>query len=147
MPGTFSPPPRVSDTDMHQSACVTHVPWCMPRSLTSSFLLRSVDGKTCPTFPGHAHPAILPYLVKGPWSTKSRENLETQHLKDNNARGTICIWSFYINVTDRAIHWKICKKGIEKNPARADSIYKARIVPIGLANPLTVYKMNAQNHS
>ena len=29
MPGTFSPPPRVSDPDMHHGTCVTHVPWCM----------------------------------------------------------------------------------------------------------------------
>ena len=38
MPGTFSPPPRVSDPDMHHGTCVAHVPWCMPGSLTSSFL-------------------------------------------------------------------------------------------------------------
>ena len=38
MQGTFSPPPRVSDPDMHHSTCVTHVPWCMSGSLTSGFL-------------------------------------------------------------------------------------------------------------
>ena len=38
MPGTFSPPSRLSDPDMHHGTCVTHVPWCMPRSLTSGFL-------------------------------------------------------------------------------------------------------------
>ena len=37
MPGTFSPPPRVSDADMYRGTCVTHVPWCMPGSLTCSF--------------------------------------------------------------------------------------------------------------
>ena len=26
MPGTFSPPPRVSDPDMHHGTCVMHVP-------------------------------------------------------------------------------------------------------------------------
>ena len=26
MPGTFSPPPRVSKPDMHHGTCVTHVP-------------------------------------------------------------------------------------------------------------------------
>ena len=36
MPGTFSPPLRVSDPDMHHSTNVTPVPWCMPGSLTSS---------------------------------------------------------------------------------------------------------------
>ena len=38
MPGTFSPPPRVSDPDMYHGTCATHVPWCMPGSLNSGFL-------------------------------------------------------------------------------------------------------------
>ena len=38
MPGTFSPSPQVSDPDMHHGTCVTHVPWCMPGSLTSGFI-------------------------------------------------------------------------------------------------------------
>ena len=45
MPITFSPPPRVSDPDMHHGTCVTHVPWCMPRSLNSGFLLKWWWGK------------------------------------------------------------------------------------------------------
>ena len=45
MPGTFSPPPRVSDPDMHHGTCVTHVPWCMPGSLTSGFLWSRQRGK------------------------------------------------------------------------------------------------------
>ena len=38
MPGTFSPPPRASDPDMHHGTCMTHVPWCMSGSLTHGFL-------------------------------------------------------------------------------------------------------------
>ena len=38
MPGTFSPPPRVSDPDMHHATCVTHVPGCISGSLTNGFL-------------------------------------------------------------------------------------------------------------
>ena len=34
----FSSPSRVSDPDMHHGTCVTHVPGCMPGSLTSDFL-------------------------------------------------------------------------------------------------------------
>ena len=45
MPGTFSPTPRVSDPDMHHGTCVTHVPWCMPGSLTSGFLWSRWRGK------------------------------------------------------------------------------------------------------
>ena len=66
MPGTFSPSQQVSDPDMHHGTCVTHVPWCMPGSLNSSFL-RNWRGKggggTLPAFPAHAQPAIL---RKGP---------------------------------------------------------------------------------
>ena len=43
--GTFSPPPRVSDPDMQHGTCVTHVLWCMPGSLTSSFLWSRWWGK------------------------------------------------------------------------------------------------------
>ena len=38
MPGTFSPPPQVSDPDMHHCTCVKHVPWCITGSLTSGFV-------------------------------------------------------------------------------------------------------------
>ena len=42
---TFSPPPLVSDHDMHYGMCLTHVPWCMPRSITSGFLWCRWRGK------------------------------------------------------------------------------------------------------
>ena len=45
MPGTFSPPPRLSDSAMHPDTCVTHVPWCMPGALTSGFLWSRWRGK------------------------------------------------------------------------------------------------------
>ena len=45
MPWTFSPLPLVSDPDMHHGACVTHASWCMPGSLTSSFLWSRWRGK------------------------------------------------------------------------------------------------------
>ena len=38
MPETFSRPPQVSDPDTYHGTCVTHVPWCMPGSLSSGFL-------------------------------------------------------------------------------------------------------------
>ena len=43
--GNVSPPPRVSDPDMHHGTCVTHGPWCMPRSLTRGFLWSHWWGK------------------------------------------------------------------------------------------------------
>ena len=59
MPGMFSPPSDTSDPDMHHGTCVTHVPWCMPESLTSVFLWSRRRGKTFPAFPAHAQPTIL----------------------------------------------------------------------------------------
>ena len=37
MPETFSPPPWVSNPDMHRSMYVTHMPWCIPGSLINGF--------------------------------------------------------------------------------------------------------------
>ena len=45
MPGTFLPPPPVRNPDMHHGTCMTHVPWCMSGSLTSSFLWSWRRGK------------------------------------------------------------------------------------------------------
>ena len=38
MTGTFSPPPRLSDPDMHHGTRVTHMSWSMPGSLTNVFI-------------------------------------------------------------------------------------------------------------
>ena len=66
MPGTFSPSPRVSDPNMHHGTCVTHMPWCMPGSLTSSAF--EVDGgEDVPGIPGACTTQIFTYLVRGPW--------------------------------------------------------------------------------
>ena len=75
MPGTLSPSPQVSDPDMHHGTCITHVPWCMLGSLTSGFLWNRRRGKTFPTFPAHAQPAILriwqeAHGMTSPWFTE-----------------------------------------------------------------------------
>ena len=45
MPGTFSPPPSVSNPDMHHGTCVAHVPWSMTGSLTNGFRWSRWRGK------------------------------------------------------------------------------------------------------
>ena len=45
MPGTFSPPPRVSYPDMRHGTCVMHVPRCMSGLLTSGFIWSRWRGK------------------------------------------------------------------------------------------------------
>ena len=59
MSETYSPPPQVSDPDMHHVTCVRHVPWCMPESLTCGFLWSRRQGKTLPALLAHAQPTIL----------------------------------------------------------------------------------------
>ena len=64
MPGTFSPPPRVSDPDMHHGTCVTHVPWCMPGSITSGFIWSQWRGKRS----RHSRRMRNPqFIVSGKW--------------------------------------------------------------------------------
>ena len=65
MPRTFSPPPRVSDPDMHHGKCVTHVPWHTPGSLISGFLW-SRCGENVPSTLGACATRNLTYLVRGP---------------------------------------------------------------------------------
>ena len=65
MPGTFSPPPWVSDPDMHHGTCVMHVPWCMMGSLTSGFLWRPWRGKRSRQS-WRMRNSQFTYLVRGP---------------------------------------------------------------------------------
>ena len=65
MPGTFFPPPQVSYPDIHHGTCITHVPWCMPGSLTSGFLW-SWWRENVPGFPGACATHNFTYLVRGP---------------------------------------------------------------------------------
>ena len=65
IPRTFFPPTWFSDPDMSHGTCVTNVLWCIPWSLTSGFLWKSVAGKTLPAFPAHAQTAILNIWQEG----------------------------------------------------------------------------------
>ena len=61
----LSPPPRVNDPDMHHGTCMTHVPWCMPGSLTSGFLWCRSRGNV-PGIAGACATRNFTYLVRGP---------------------------------------------------------------------------------
>ena len=68
IPGTICPPLRVSDPDMQQGTCVTHVPWCMPGSLTSHFCwIRRGGGGNVPGIPGACATRNFSYLVWCLW--------------------------------------------------------------------------------
>ena len=66
MPGTFPPPPRVSDPSMHHGTWVTHVPWCMPESVTSGFFCGWQFGReNVIDLPGACTTHNFTYLVRG----------------------------------------------------------------------------------
>ena len=83
MPGTFSPPPRVSDPDMHHDMCITHMPRCMPESLTPESVMISFEvggGENVPGIPGACTTRNFAYLVRGPWQNSDigiKENIHT----------------------------------------------------------------------
>ena len=52
---------------MHHGTCVTHVPWCMPGSLTSGFLWKRRRGGNFPGIPGACATCNITYLVRAPW--------------------------------------------------------------------------------
>ena len=83
MPGTFSPPLRVSDPDMHRCTCVTHVPWFSMGSLTGGFLWSRWQGNV-PGISGACATCNFTYLVRGPWSVLQfcKRFATTPHLVD-----------------------------------------------------------------
>ena len=66
MPGTFSPPPWISDPNMHHGTCAIHVPWYMPGLLTSGSLWSQWWGNVT-GIPGACATRNFTNLVRGPW--------------------------------------------------------------------------------
>ena len=99
MPGTFSPPLQVSDPDMHHGTCVSHVPWCLPGSLTSGFLWNRWRGKSSrhsrrmriqQFYVSSKRPIMV--LEEYPHYAHTRSHIRTHtHL---NMLYVACIWSF-----------------------------------------------------
>ena len=101
MPGTFSPSPQVSDPDMHHGTCVTHVPWCMPGSLTSGFLWNRRRGEMFPAFPAHAH---LQFYVSGKRPMGLRLRLGDVIMSASQITSLTIIYSTVYSDTDQRKH-------------------------------------------
>ena len=96
MAGTFSPPTRVRNPDMHHDTCVTHVPRCIPGSLPSGFLWSRWWGKR-PSIPGACSTRNFSYLVRALLQKRPLfENKFTETIPDtttqamNIIQGTTC---------------------------------------------------------
>ena len=63
-PGTFSPPPRVSDPGMHHGTCVT-CDACRDRYVAVSF--EGGGGENVSGIPSACATRNFTYLVRGPW--------------------------------------------------------------------------------
>ena len=72
--GNVFPAIGASYPDMHHGTCVTHVPWCMPGSLTSGFPLESAVRENVPGIPGACATRNVTYLVKCPLSVVEYHN-------------------------------------------------------------------------
>ena len=91
MPATFSPPPRVSDPDMHHGACAMHMPWCVPESITSAFLWSRWQGERSrhsrrmrnPQFYVSGKRPLM--LIEGNWASGDRRH------RDSHATSSKCI--------------------------------------------------------
>ena len=64
MHGTFSPPLRVGDTDMHHGTCVTHVLWCS-QDRQPAVSLEVGGGENVPGIPGAYATSYFTYLIRG----------------------------------------------------------------------------------
>ena len=67
MPGTYSPPPRSSDPDMHRGTCVPHVQRYMLGSLTNGFLWNRLRENFLGLTSECANRNFT-YLVRGPYN-------------------------------------------------------------------------------
>ena len=81
-PETFSPPPRISDPDMHHCTCATHVPWCMPVSLTNGFIWSRWKGKRSRRTPRMCDPHFYVY-VSGKRPIMHSQNLSSSEISHN----------------------------------------------------------------
>ena len=79
MPGTLSPPPRVTDPDLHHGTWVTQVSWCM-----SGFPLKLKAGKTFLVSPAHAQSTILRIWYEAHWNATGHIYLSYRCLASSN---------------------------------------------------------------
>ena len=100
MPGKFSPPPWVSDPGMHHGTCVTHVPWCIPGSLTVGFLWSRWRGKRS----WHSRCMRNPHLTSGKRPMHSQNTSTTPESSRYRSKS--------ITVTSHWVSWDLGSPGI-----------------------------------
>ena len=102
MPGTFSPPPRASDPDMHHGTCATHVLWCIAGSLTSGFLWSRWRGKCSRYSRRMRNPQLC---ASGKWPMRTVLILKPRHVNENLLTIT-CSFDKISLMLQNALEWK-----------------------------------------
>ena len=128
MPGTISPPPRVSDPHIHHGRCVTQVPWCRDHKIAVSFEVGSRENVT--SIPGACATRNFTYLVRSPWCVicgfivwstpcidivtlyitsyyKHYENVFAKTRKQNNAKILLYKWRLIVYLEES---WKMSNR-------------------------------------
>ena len=115
-------PTRVSDTGMHRGTCVTHVPWWIPGSLTSSFLWSRWRGKRSRHSRRMRKPQFA-YLVRGPWPTP--DEVLSKRLSQNASTLTLprCFHDDVMKWKQFPRYWPFVR-GIHRSPV--NSPYKGQ---------------------
>ena len=119
--------PLVSDPGMHHGTCVTHVPWCMSRSLTRG------GGENVPGIPGACTTRNFTYLARGPC-----RGLDTLGTIDNSAqvrRTSFTRWRSGCSQSTFASQWLSRKVSTSPEAASAPRT-RERIKPIKLGKSL-----------
>ena len=108
MPGTFprqrlQRKPQVSDSGKHHVTCVTHVPWCMPGSLTRG------GGENVPGIPCACATRNFAYLVRGPCLNKANTWVEIewcllQYLSSVSHWCDLCCHNGVMTLYDRSFY-------------------------------------------
>ena len=82
----WSPSPLANNPDIHQGTWATHVPWCIPGSVTSGFLWNRWREKV-PSIPGACATLNFTYLIRVPWYGITAINLTTEFIR--------CLWNTF----------------------------------------------------
>ena len=79
--------PLFNDPRMHYGMCVTHMPWCMSRSLTRG------GGENVPSIPGGCATRDFAYLVRGPWEDEPVNRKKPTGCQPPDLSWTVCLIS------------------------------------------------------
>ena len=124
---------RVRDPDRHHDTCVTHVPWCMPGTLTSGFLWSRWHSR-------HSRRMRNPqFYVSGkrPMGTNRNSYLGAIHSSSRSSMILHIYSEFYITcvrncgwISLQSLFWNACKRLYQCVGNNLNAMYKSINWPV-----------------